>query len=84
MVTLSAVENPKQLPLPDCGVPREDELLQLGSLLLVHRAARLLAQLPKVDEAVQLAGGLLQLQLLREGDVLGYVLPRAVVVVPAL
>ena len=61
----------------------EDELLQLGALLLVHRAPRLLAQLPKVDEAVELPGGLLQLQLLREGEVLGYVLPRAVVVVPA-
>ena len=69
--------------LPDCGVSCEDELLQLCALLLVHRAAHLLAQLAKVDEAVQLARRLLQLQLLRERDVLGDVLPRAVVVVPA-
>ena len=65
-------------------MPREDELLELGALLLVDGAARLLAQLPEVDEAVELARGLLQLQLLRERDVLGDVLPRAVVVAPAL
>ena len=65
-------------------MPCEDELLKLCTLLFVDGAARLLAQLPEVDESVELARRLLQLQLLRERDVLGDVLPRAVVVAPAL